>query len=826
MFNSFVQGQTNNEPANGNSNSRKSNFNNYYTLQGVISNSDGEPIPGVRVLIENTYKGLYTNLDGKYLFSNLQNGTYVLNFAAMGYEDFTDTVEINGADVELDFKLKQRVYLSDEVLILATKANKKTPTTYTELNVEQIKKANFGQDLPFLLDATPSTVVSSDAGAGVGYTNVRIRGVDPTRTNVTVNGIPLNDAESHGVFWVNMPDFASSVENIQIQRGVGTSTNGAAAFGASINIQTNELNKDAYAEVGNAFGSFNTFRHTVKAGTGLINDKFTLDTRLSKISSDGYIDRGSSDLRSFYLSGAWYGKKSSVRANVFSGQEVTGQAWYGTPESVLNGNPDELNAYADRNFLTPGQRANLLNSGRTYNFYEYEREVDDYQQDHYQLHFSHEFNKKLNASISGHYTRGQGYYEQYRENDDFETYGFKPIILAGNDTVTTTDLIRRRWLDNHFYGAVYSLNYNNQKGLQVSFGGGANEYVGDHFGEVIWARFADDSEIRDRYYFNNAKKQESSNYLKATYEKGKFTVFGDIQFRYINYTFEGPDFQGEEQIVTDRTVDYAFFNPKAGLSYEIDEKSSFYASYSVGNREPVRGDFTQSTAQSVPNPETLYNTEIGYRLRTSKFLLFANYYHMDYYNQLVNTGQINDVGAANRVNVRNSFRDGFEFQTGYLITKKLQVGANVSLSRNIISEFTEYYYDYDIEDQVAIEHKNTDIAFSPNQIYGMNISYSPIKDVEFSILPKYVGKQYLDNTSNEDRTIDAYFKTDFRVNYSYKGKVFKEILIGVLVNNIFSEEFANNGYTFTYVAGGETITENFYYPQALRHAFLNVTFRF
>lgn len=794
------------------------------SIQGKITNNEGQALPGVTVLIENTYQSVLSDVEGKFSVSGLKNETYTLQAALPGYETAKQTVNLTANLTEVNFMLNATSVTIEEVQVLATRASSKTPTTYTNLGKKQISGSNYGQDLPYLLEATPSTVVTSDAGGGVGYTGIRIRGVDPTRTNVTINGIPVNDAESHGVFWVNMPDFASSVENIQVQRGVGTSSNGAAAFGASINIKTDKLTKNAYGELDNAYGSFNTLRNTVKAGTGLINNRFSVDARLSRISSDGYVDRGASNLKSYYLSGAWIGKKSLLRANVFGGKEVTYQAWYGTPESVINGDVAGMNAYADRNGLTEEQRQNLLTSGRRYNFYTYDNQTDNYQQDHYQLHFTHTFNQKFNLNVSGHYTRGRGYYEEYRAGDDFSTYGFTPVAIGG-DTITATDLVRRRWLDNHFYGGVYSLNYDNLKGLKLTLGGGANVYDGTHFGEVIWARYASTSEINDKYYNNTSFKVDMNSYLKATYQIRRATVYGDVQVRNIDYSYLGVDYVSNVLQDQEQRVNYTFFNPKAGFMFDFNEKNNAYVSVSVANREPVRDDFRSSTPDRRPTPETLYNLEAGYRRKSRKFFANANAFVMYYKNQLILTGQINDVGGYTRTNAKESYRAGVELEAGYMILRNLSITGNLTLSQNKVVDFNEYVDDYDNGGQAVINHKNTDIAFSPNAIASAGIAYEPIRGLSLNLLSKYVGKQFLDNTSNEKRKMDAYYLTNLNISYTIKDVVFREIQVGLLVNNVFNYLYENNGYTFSYIAGGQTTTENFYYPQAGRNFLLRLTLK-
>ena len=783
------------------------------TLSGKIFNENGNGIPGTKIILSATFQGDVAEPDGAYQITGIKNGKYAIEINAFGYQVKRDTVEFSGQPIEKNYNLLPLSYLSEEIVVSTLRAGDKTPTTYTNLSSSAIQKNNFGQDLPYLFNLTPSTVVTSDAGAGVGYTGIRIRGVDPTRTNVTINGIPVNDSESHGTYWVNMPDFASSVDNIQIQRGVGTSSNGAAAFGASINIKTNEVHKVAYGEINTSYGSFNTIKNTVKAGTGLINNKFTVDTRLSRIASDGYIDRAASDLKSFYLSAAWLGEKSVLRANVFSGKEITYQAWYGTPQSVVQGNADSINAFADRNWVSDDERNRLLTNGRTYNYYTYDNEVDHYQQDHYQLHFLHSFNSKINFNLAGHYTYGHGYYEQFRAQDDLVSYGLNPVIFSA-DTVTTSDIIRRRWLDNHFYGGIFSLNYTNLKGLNLNFGGAGNFYDGKHFGEIIWSQYASNSNIRTKYYDNNASKLDVSSYLKATYEIKKLTLYVDVQFRHIDYSYFGPADVNGEILEQQQIVSYDFFNPKMGLMYDFNDRHNVYASLSIGNREPTRSDFTESTASSRPKHETLRNIEVGYRFKARKLMVNANYFLMDYQNQLILTGAINDVGAYSRTNVDKSYRMGIELEGGYIITKKISASANLTLSQSKIPTFIEYYDDYDNGGQVTITHNNTDLAFSPNVIAAAAIEYEIFKGFTFNLVSKYVGKQYLDNTSNENRKINEYFVTGTDINYSWKGKFFKEVQLGLQVNNIFNYLYENNGYTYSYYYGGQTTTENFYYPQA------------
>lgn len=755
-----------------------------FKISGTVSD-ESQTLAGANLIVKDTYKATTTNTNGSYVLNNLKAGEYTLVVSYIGYETKEFVIQLS-ADTEQNITLNKRSVVSDEVIVSATRAAKNTATTYTQMSKEEIAKNNLGQDIPFLLQNTPSVIVTSDAGAGVGYTGINIRGSDATRINVTVNGIPINDSESHGMYWVNMPDLASSVENMQVQRGVGTSTNGAAAFGASINIQTAQLNVKPYAEISNSYGSFNTWKHTIKAGSGLLADHFTVDARLSKVSSDGYMDRATSDLKSYYLSAGYYGKNTMLRFVNFSGKEKTYQSWYGVPEDSLATN-------------------------RTYNYYTYDNETDNYQQDHYQLLFSQEFHRTFRFNAALHYTRGRGYYEQFRDDDSFADYGLNDVII-GSDTITASDFIRQRWLDNHFYGLTYSFEYSNGKRFSAILGGGANQYDGKHFGTVIWAQNASNSSINHRYYDNDAAKTDVNVYLKANYRIGnKLNAFVDLQYRNIQYSFLGYNNLLEN---VEQSAAFNFFNPKAGLVYEINGSQHIYASYSRGNREPVRDDFTQSTPDSRPEHETLNNVEAGYKLNGKNFRFGITYYLMAYQNQLVLTGQINDVGAYTRTNINQSYRTGIEPEFEVRFAKIVTIGGNLTLSQNKIKHFTEFVDDYDSGLQQAIEHNTTDIAFSPNIIASGLIGVQPLKGLDISLISKYVGKQYLDNTSDNNRSIDAYFTQNVRINYTIKTKVIREIGINLLLNNVFNSLYEANGYTFSYIYGGEKTTENYYYPMA------------
>lgn len=716
---------------------------------------------------------------------------------------------------------------SIEGIIVTRLRAKETPSNSLVLK-EDLKARNFGQDLPTLLEFTPSVVTTSDAGAGIGYSGIRIRGVDASRINVTINGIPVNDPESHDVYWVNMPDLVGSVENIQIQRGVGSSTNGAAAFGASLNIKTSDIRSKAYARTDLAAGSFGTLKGTLQAGTGLLNGKFSLDARLSQIQSDGYLDRATSDLRSMGLTATYLTKKSIWKAVALNGAERTYQAWYGTPESRYRGDEEGMLSYAARNGLSQEETQNLLNSGRTYNYYTYANQVDNYNQDNYQLHFIHRFSNKLDMNVAAHYTYGRGYYEEFRNEDDLADYGLDPVIL-GSDTVNQSDIIRRRWLDNHFVGVVYGLNYQPLSNLKFTFGGAVNSYSGAHFGEIIWAQFASNSQIYDRYYDNDALKQEASAYLKTNYQIQNWDLTLDLQYRGINYRFLGVD--QVSGVLTDvtQTVNYHFFNPKFAVAKSF-ERQQVFASVGIANREPVRRDFRESTPANRPVPETMYDSELGYKITGKNWLAQSNLYFMYYQNQLVLTGQINDVGGYTRTNVDQSYRAGIELEFQYNVTKQIKINSSTALSQNKIRNFVEYVDVY-LDDepyytQIQIEHGQTDLAFSPNFVQSLSVQYAPIQSLQLAFQTKYVSRQYLDNTSNVARSLDPFTFSNFTLNWTVKQDFAEALELGFMVNNVFNALYANNGYTFSYQYGGQTTTENFYYPQAGRHFLLRMSLAF
>ncbi len=675
----------------------------------------------------------------------------------------------------------------DEVLVKAVRVSKDAPVTHSNLTKKEIAKRNLGQDIPVLMNYMPNVVTTSDAGAGVGYTGIRVRGSDATRVNVTINGIPYNDAESMGTFWVNLPDFASSVENLQLQRGVGTSTNGSGAFGASLNLLTDKVSEKGYGEVSNSFGSYNTRKHTLKFSTGKLNDGFEISGRLSKIKSDGYVDRASSDLNAYFLQAAYVTDKTLIKALVFGGKEKTYQSWYG---------------------LTAEQ----LEEDRRQNPYTYENEIDNYKQDHYQLHWNQKINTNWSTNIGLNYTYGRGYYEQYKEDEDFANYGFTDIIIGGT-TINTTDLVRRKWLDNDFYVFNANANYNNKK-LDVTLGGSYSYYEGDHFGKVIWAEYASDSEIGHRYYDNTTYKTDFSFFSKADFKlNSKLLVYADLQTRIVQYN-------SRELAVKDN---FTFFNPKAGLTYKINNFNSLYASYARANREPNRTDYENGT----PKPETLNDFELGWRTQHKKFNINTNLYYMAYKNQLVLTGELDLVGAAIRKNVGDSYRFGLEVDANIALSKKFSIQPNIALSTNKNKDFITS------KDGDLVQLGDTNISYSPNIVAGNAFNFLPTKNIQISLLSKYVGEQYMANIDSKNSKLDSYFINDLNITFELTPKkVAKSIVFSALVNNIFNVEYVSNGYYYTYddtwSNPGTTTTLDGagYYPQATINFLLGATITF
>jgi iron complex outermembrane receptor protein len=740
-----------------------------------------------------------------------------LLISSAGYSTQTAPVSsfIEGTMLTMQFDEKGIMVcyiLTETVHVGATAATSKTPVTFTNVTKDEIQRTNLGQDAPYLLKWTPSVVVNSDAGTGTGYTGIWIRGSDPTRTNVTINGIPYNDSESQGVFWVNLPDFSSSADNIQIQRGVGTSTNGAGAFGATIDFNTNQISEEPKLSIDGGLGSFGTQRGSVNYTSGLLKNGLKIDARYSKTHSDGYVDRASADLEGYYAGLTYVGEGEGAvwRFNAFGGNEVTYQSWNGVTQDQV----DEF--------------------GRTYNSVgtdkegePYDNEVDNYRQNHYQLHYNNEFGSKWKLGLSGHYTRGLGYFEQYKAGEDVVDYG----IDTGIDGPETTDLIRRRWLDNHFYGTVYSLRYLANDKLDITFGGSANEYQGGHYGEVIWARDAGDSEIRDRYYDNDATKRDFSNFLRSNYQVTKgISAYLDLQVRHVSYEFLG--FANDLSRV-DETASHTFFNPKAGLLYELPSGGQAYASFGVAQREPNRNDYTENTLSTRPRAEKLLNTEVGIRKQRGDFNYGANVYHMAYRDQLVVTGELNDVGELLRANVPNSYRLGLELQGGYRVSDRFQVGGNLALSRNRVKAYTEFLDSFDENfgylGQDEVLREDSPLAFSPSVVGALDLNYKVVNQgahlVEAGLQTKYVGERFVDNSGTDGAALDAYYYSDLRLAYTLRPQGDSRLgalRFTLLVRNITDQLYVSNGWSYRYnFAGDETLLKGMY-PQAGRNVLVGL----
>lgn len=773
-----------------------------FSIKGHITNKDKSPADGATVILSSGTRASYstvTSSEGYFEIRNIKlGGSYELTVHHVNYQAKKVTATLSQKETTVDVVLTESDLFLEPLEVKATRAGERSPFTKQNLSKGEIAKNNLGQDIPFLLNQTPSVVINSDAGNGIGYTGIRIRGSDASRINVTLNGIPYNDAESQGTFFVDLPDFASSLNSVQIQRGVGTSSNGAGAFGATINLSTNEFNEQAYTEVNNSYGSFNTWKHTLKAGSGLINKHFTVDARLSKVSSDGYIDRATSDLRSFYLSGAYISKNTTLRLNIFSGTERTYQSWYGVDSATLQNNRT-FNAAGSEKSGTP-----------------YDDQTDNYQQDHYQLFLNQKINNRWSFNTALFLVNGKGYYEQYRAENEFADYGLPDVVIGGT-TITETDLVRRLWLDNSFYGQIASLHYR-KPGTDVTIGGGWNTYDGSHFGTVIWAEVGIPKD--HQWYLHPALKKDANVYAKWQQRIiDRLEFFADVQYRKVDYKTGG--FRDNPAVKVNRA--FGFFNPKAGFTY-TNKGWMIFASYALGQKEPNRDDFEAGTTNQ-PQAEKLHDLEFGVEKKTASLSFAANLYYMMYKDQLVLTGKVNDVGAYTRVNVPNSYRRGIELQAAKRFNKWLNVAANVAFSENKIKKFTEYIDDYDNGGQIEIEHKNKNIAFSPSVIGGLTIDVFPVKNANLSLISKYVSRQYLDNTENERRSLDPFFVQDARLNITIPNKLFSNVNIILQANNIFDQMYEPNGYTFSYYYLNQLTTENYYFPMAGRNYMVGLNIR-
>ncbi|GHV69374.1 TonB-dependent receptor [Bacteroidia bacterium] len=696
----------------------------------------------------------------------------------------------------------------EEVVVTATKAGRTTPMAFSNISKEVLNSRNDGQGIPTLLATSPSVVVTADDGLGIGYSGIRIRGTDANRINVTVNGVPVNDSESHGVFWVNMPDFASSVENIQIQRGAGTSTNGAAAFGATVALQTQAPHLKPSAEYSLSGGSFGTMRHTLKGGTGLLNNGFSVDARYSNVRSDGFIDRARTQMSSYDVSAAWHAENTLIRFQTFGSNEQTYQAWNGIPSALLK---EDYNKY--RTYNSCGEYTDENGATRYY-----DNQIDNYKQQHYHLTGSQRIGNQWSMNLTLHYTHGEGYYEEYKAESAFTSYKLHSFYAPSGDTlkhITAADLVRRKWLDNDFYGGVYSVNYRAER-LQLTAGTAVNNYVGDHFGRVMWVKTANVlPEPNYQYYLNTGKKLDYSAYVKANSQFLSYlNGYLDLQYRGIDYSIKGSDDVAGEHV--DIKKSWNFFNPKVGINY-IRQGHTAFASFSVANREPNRDNFTEAAQTEHPTYETLHDYEAGYRFQNTFFHLGANVYYMDYNNQLILSGKLSEIGEALTTNIKDSYRTGIELTGGVSLTSWLNWGGNLTLSSNKIKNFTEYVdmydKDWDFIGQEAIALGTTDIAYSPNLIANSIFDFA-WKGFSATLTSQYVGRQHLDNTSNRDRTIDPYFVNNLRLGYAFKPRFVSKIGIDFTVNNLLNERYETNGWVYSSILDGVRGKDEGYYTQA------------
>ena len=787
-----------------------------FILEGKISNqANGEALPGANIVLKGSNIAAVSETDGSYIFKRLKKGSYIVKVTFIGFKMIEKEVNIN-SNSKLNFKLEEEAFLTEEVIITATRAQKNTPLTYTDIDDEQINRENTGKDLTYLLASSPSTVVTSDGGTGMGYTGIRIRGTDLTRINVTLNGVPVNDPESQNVFFVDLPDLASSVDKIQIQRGVGTSSNGAASFGASINIKTDKFRPDVYTELSSAAGSFNTFKNTLRFGSGLIKGKFAIDGRLSLLSTDGYVDRASANLRSMQFAASYLGKKDIVKFFYLHGTEKTYQAWYGIPKDSLETN---------RTYNPAGEIYDT--EGNFLGFYD--NQTDNYNQTYYQLHYAHEFNPKLNLVTALFYTKGKGYYENYKNNKKLSNYGMNDTII-GSDTLSRTSLIEQKWLDNDFYGINLFLNYNADR-LNLNIGAGFNKYEGEHFGKIIWAQIARLGDYDRNWYFNTGNKTEFNIFAKANFVLTEhLNLYADLQFRTINYKIDGTD---DDLRNVSQQHQYNFFNPKAGIFYEVNKNNNLYFSVGVAHREPNRSVFLDADPGQEIKPERLIDYELGYRKRATHFSFEANLFYMDYKDQLVLTGKINNVGAPILTNVPDSYRAGIELTTAFNFLKIIDWSLNATYSQNKIKDFTEHVDNWnywDDPDNQPYQYENelgeTDISFSPDWVAGSNLRITAFKGFSVSLVSNYVGRQFIDNTSSLERSLDPYFVNNLQFFYGISPKWIRKLEFIVSLNNIFNEKYETNAWVYRYVWEGLESEMNGYFPQAGFHFTAGINLKF
>lgn len=805
------------------------NANAQFSISGKILDKSGNPLPGATVLVGESAAGVVATADGKYTLL-LPGGTYTLYVSYVGFQSQTRQIVLD-KNWEVDFILEEAENMTDEIVVAAFRAGSSTPATFVNLHKEQLQKNNLGQDVPYLLASTPSLVCSSDGGTGIGYSSFRIRGTDLNRINVTLNGFPVNDAESHAVYWVDLPDVASSVNQLQVQRGVGTSVNGAGAFGASINMYTLGLNSLPTTQISGSAGSFNTFKTTLTASTGLLNKHFVFDARLSRIYSDGFVDRSASDLKSFYVSAGYHAKKAIVKINYFSGFEKTGQAWNGVPKCKLENDTIAMRILAEDDGWSASETENLRKSdARTFNRYLFKNQTDNYQQNNLQGIASFLLPSRLNLNTGLHYTKGRGYYESYRYNRKFSKY-MLPSALIGGDTLKSGDVIDRKWLDNDFFGFIASLVYKAQSS-EWNFGGGLNRYVGYHFGKVIWSQF-NSGNVPENYewYRNKGVKTDGNVYLKMNYQLSeRINMYADLQFRSIRYTVDGfddkTDYDGNLRKL-DHDLDYRFFNPKAGLFFQINPLQKAYFAVGRAHREPNRDNIVDANPDKLlPVFEKLTDYEWGYTLGFKDQQISLNVFYMDYENQLVLTGAINDVGSPVMTNVPVSYRTGLEMLVHLRYQKRISWTGSLTLARNKIEEFSQYVDNWDTWGQDSVLHKDSDLAFSPAIVVNSNFQMELFKGFQVELVSNYVGDQFIDNTANSQRKLDAYLVNNLRFGYSPKLKGVQNISFSLLINNILDHHYESNAWVYLYSVNGQQRQMDGYFPQAGRHFLVGISVQF
>lgn len=753
-----------------------------FTVNGRVTlNNQG--LEAVDVYTKNGNYHTLTGPNGNYELK-IPKGEYTLVFAY-------------GNKKEIDLKLTENKTINlqwestieelNEVLVSSVRVKADSPITHSNLNKKEIKQRNLGQDIPSLMNYIPSVVTTTDAGNGVGYSGIRVRGSDASRVNVTINGIPYNDQESQVSFWVNLPDFASTTQNLQLQRGVGTSTNGSGAFGASLNILTEAASSEASGSLANSYGSFNTRKHTLKYSTGMLDSNIEISGRLSQIKSDGYIDRATSDLKSYFVQGVYSYENTYIKALTFGGEQETYQAWNGIEGDQLKD---------DRTYNSAGEYTD-----KNGNIKFYENEIDSYKQDHYQLHWHQDYNSNWSSKLSLNYTNGRGFFEQYKEDADLDFHDIE------NAPVNEADLIRRRWLDNDYFVVSSDVSYKS-KNLNITTGLFYSYYTNDHFGEVIWSEYAGDSEIYDHYYDSNGTKNEYTVFSKATYKfDDQWQAFLDLQGRFITYKTDG---LSSDKILLDVDQNYEFFNPKAGLSYQVNNTNQLYASYGKAHREPRRSDFENG----ITKAEELDDFELGWRLNKDKLQINTNLYYMHYNNQMVLTGALDDVGSPIRETSGKSYRLGLEVDASILLSSNFSIRPNVAISRNKNLDF------YAKLDGSLQNLGDTNISFSPEIVAGNQFIYHPNDKFQVSLLSKYVGEQYMGNIDAEKSILGDYFVNDINLVYNWTNSpIFESVVFTGLVNNILDVEYESNGFFYTYDINNsngntETMGRAGYYPQA------------